>query len=212
MKSIVLVLLSPIIVLVSGCITNNPKVTVDDTAKYQNPQAFMEDRLAQGVFGFSKTKLLDDGTIVYDASFTDMNTRYLRKPSEDAKGYCLAKNGQWKHVSAMGYQAGSPGKVLSRDLTEIERLGARQGSSQEAIQAAKEKTIRRVQNQYNHSGMSGAQKLINKAENNGYLGEFTCMSDTETWNITIRPMDLKLADPRNQLTTHKLTIHVSVNE
>lgn len=196
--------------LTSACITTNQKVTSSDVEKYQSPKAFLEDQLAQGTFGFTKKHLLEDGTIVYRASFTGMNTRYLRKPAEDAKGYCVVKQGKWSVTRTLGLRIGASGDALARNLGEIERLGAQQGSSADVVVAAKQNLIRQSQAQYQNSGMSGAQRMIDAAEQNGHLGIFKCESTQGSWDVTIRPVSAKLADPRNQLTTHSLIVHVSV--
>ena len=205
-----LILVTTAALLTSACVTTNPKVTASDVEKYQSPQAFLEDQLAQGAFGFTKKHLLEDSTIVYRASFTGMNTRYLRKPAEDAKGYCVAKQGKWSVVRTLGLRIGSSGEALARNLSEVERLGAQLGSSEDVVVAAKQNVIRQSQRQYQHSGMAGAQQMVDSAERSGHLGIFRCASSQGSWDVTIRPVSAALADPRNQLTTHTLIVHVSV--
>lgn len=190
--------------LLSGCLTTNAKITPDDTAKYQSPRAFMEDQLDQRILPIDKKAVLSDGTIVYTAYFNEVNARYLRKPEEDAQGYCETKKGKWHFLHPIDFSNNTLVTSRNNGLAYLESKKD-SGADPEAVRQAQAMTIQ----QYQIDRQVLAIPQVNRAAKNGYLGEFACESPLGNWQITIRPMHLENTKSTGD---HALTVYVSVNE
>jgi hypothetical protein len=206
LKNVVLLLT---VLSLAGCLTTNAKITTEEAQHYQNPHDFLVDKLTKGMFGgLDKNKLTRDGTIIYVAYYTKTNQKYLRKPGEDAKGYCLATGGQWKTVAMKTKDIGYWQQVANEQAA-IRVAAAQHGVSGSAVERkALRDNYARHSWYYENSDLKIAQQILNSAARHGLLGIFDCLNGEQSWRVVINPTKFQAADPSNQLTTHKITLLV----
>lgn len=185
------------LIFLTGCST--PKVKQSDLTGISDIEGFLHKRL------FNKTEYIAGESIYYYAYFTDMNQRYIEQPAHDAKGYCQLTGGNWKQLRANDQNLNIE-KNSFRAQQQIQK--AHRNKNLDEARAGSV-ALQRYSKAVTASKLKQVEHIISSSSKNGYLGVFNCSYPIKKdWAMSVTPTGFKPRDPRNQLTSHRLTLAI----
>ena len=173
---------------VSGCgIATNEKISRPISEKYSNISEFLTHRLSDyHYFSGWKSQVRGDGVIVFSGYFNGANTASIRKPREDAEGYCTQRGGNWVQLVKTSLET-YRGEQPPGDPIATYNYAKSRGASEEVARAATASTISRMQAFYRHSPVAQDRRLIDRMAMDGYFGLYMCSVDKEKWTVSLIP-------------------------